>query len=497
MDEVEDIDVEQIMAEARQSIASRGIAEDSTVRADVRPGARRGQAASDLSYLHAAADIQNIPLTSHRPVVGSVVVAVKKVLQQLLTPIFNRQVAYNSASALALTQTREELAALDLRQKQAEQTAAEQLAGLDKREAAVALQVESLERLVAQATDVEARLRQELLDRDQRHQDALREARARADARAELLLASREARIQEEVRRLWEALGATGREATERVSRAERKLRRILHAMDEGDAVREPRSPETAPANVEAISRHVTEPAFDYAGFEERFRGTEDDIKNRQRAYLPYFAGSARVLDIGCGRGEFLELLRGAGIEARGVDLDLDMVLLCKDKGLDAERGDAFAALEAIEDASLGGVFSAQLIEHLHPLRVIELVRLCHKKLAPNGVLVLETPNPACLMVFAESFYMDPSHVQPVHPKTMEYLLEAAGFGKVALAFSAPVDPAAQIPSLEVPGADLDAFNRGIERLNSLLFGFQDYAVIGWKAPVAGRQGIPAAELAR
>src|SRR5262245_10102587 len=171
MDEVEDIDVEQIMAEARQSIASRGIAEDSTVRADVRPGARRGQAASDLSYLHAAADIQNIPLTSHRPVVGSVVVAVKKVLQQLLTPIFNRQVAYNSASALALTQTREELAALDLRQKQAEQTAAEQLAGLDKREAAVALQVESLERLVAQASDVEARLRQELLDRDQRHQD--------------------------------------------------------------------------------------------------------------------------------------------------------------------------------------------------------------------------------------------------------------------------------------------------------------------------------------
>jgi O-antigen chain-terminating methyltransferase len=97
-------------------------------------------------------------------------------------------------------------------------------------------------------------------------------------------------------------------------------------------------------------------------------------------------------------------------------------------------------------------------------------------------------------MVFAESFYMDPSHVRPLHPRTMENLLEAAGFRKVALAFSAPVDPAARIPSLEVPGADLEAFNQGIERLNSLLFGFRDYAVIGWKAPLAGRQGIPAAE---
>lgn len=148
MDKVEEIDVEQIMADARQSIARRGIAEDSPVCADVRPGVRRGQAASDLSYLHAAADIQNIPLTSHRPVVGSVVVAVKKVLQQLLTPILNRQVAYNSASALALTQTREELAALDLRQAQAAQTAE-----------SLARQVDVLLRAQVEAGDTEARLR--------------------------------------------------------------------------------------------------------------------------------------------------------------------------------------------------------------------------------------------------------------------------------------------------------------------------------------------------
>lgn len=169
MDKVEDIDVEQIMAEARQSLARTGIAADSPVRADVRPGARRGQAASDLSYLHAAADIQNIPLTSHRPVVGSAVVAVKKVLQQLLTPILNRQVAYNSASALALTQTREELAALDLRQGQAAQTAeslARQVESLARQVEPLARQVESLARQVdgllraqVEAGDTEARLR--------------------------------------------------------------------------------------------------------------------------------------------------------------------------------------------------------------------------------------------------------------------------------------------------------------------------------------------------
>jgi O-antigen chain-terminating methyltransferase len=165
-------------------------------------------------------------------------------------------------------------------------------------------------------------------------------------------------------------------------------------------------------------------------------------------------------------------------------------------KGLDASEGEAFAALEALPDGALDGIFGAQIVEHMPPPRVIELVRLCHRKLSPRGVLVLETPNPKCLTIFAESFYMDPSHQHPLHPETMRYLLDAAGFRRTALRFSAPVDPASRIPPLAIDGEDVetnvDAFNRGVERVNDLLFGFQDYAVIGWKGPVAGRQGVPA-----
>jgi SAM-dependent methyltransferase len=220
---------------------------------------------------------------------------------------------------------------------------------------------------------------------------------------------------------------------------------------------------------------------FDYARFEERFRGDEEEIKERQRAYLRYFQDRENVLDIGCGRGEFLELLRESGIKAGGVDLDLDMVLLCREKGLDVVMDDAFAHLATLADDSVGGVFAAQLIEHLHPRRVIESVKLCYRKLAPGGVLVLETPNPKCLMIFADTFYKDPSHIQPAHPDTMQFLFEATGFHDVGLRFSAHVNPALRIPPLEGAGADFDRFNAGIERLNSLLFGFQNYAVIGRK----------------
>jgi O-antigen chain-terminating methyltransferase len=157
------------------------------------------------------------------------------------------------------------------------------------------------------------------------------------------------------------------------------------------------------------------------------------------------------------------------------------MILLCREKGLNAVLGDAFAHLGALPDDSVGGVFAAQIIEHFSPRRIIELVKLCHRKLAPGGALVLETPNPTCLMVFANSFCKDPSHVQLAHPDTMEFLLETTGFHEIEVKFLAPVDPALRIPPLEIAGADVERFNGGIERLNALLYGFQDYAVIGRK----------------
>jgi SAM-dependent methyltransferase len=228
------------------------------------------------------------------------------------------------------------------------------------------------------------------------------------------------------------------------------------------------------------------EPNFDYFGFEEKFRGSEEDIKARQRAYLEYFLGENDILDIGCGRGEFLELLREAGVKVKGVDLDLDMVLYCREKGLDVVQEDGFAYLDSLPDEALGGVFAAQVIEHLESHQIIELVKLCRRKLRPGGTLILETLNPKCLMIFAESFYMDFSHIKPIHPEAMRFLFESTGFLNVELKFSAPVEPSRRISSLpnpEVLGTTVERFNRSLEQLNELLYGFQDYAVIGRKAP--------------
>jgi 2-polyprenyl-3-methyl-5-hydroxy-6-metoxy-1,4-benzoquinol methylase len=212
--------------------------------------------------------------------------------------------------------------------------------------------------------------------------------------------ASAKAPLNSEPRSVSQMVKQSSAAARDRISGAERKLRRILHVLESYPA-QEARPDTKSGAEKPVLPLPELEPAFDYVGFEDRFRGNEEELKERQRTYLQYFQDKENVLDIGCGRGEFLELLRECGIKARGVDLDLDMVLLCREKGLDVVMDDAFAHLTVLPDDSVGGVFAAQVIEHLHPRRVIELVRLCYRKLVPGGVLILETPNPKCLMVFA------------------------------------------------------------------------------------------------
>src|ERR1700680_5112216 len=124
------------------------------------------------------------------------------------------------------------------------------------------------------------------------------------------------------------------------------------------------------------------------------------------------------------------------------------------------------------------------MIEHIEPVRVVALVHLCHRKLRPGGVLVLETPNPECLMIFAQSFYKDLTHIRPYHWASVKFLIESAGFNGSEIKFSSPVDPSVAVPKLkESTGAEVDNFNRGIERLNKLIYGSQDYAVIGRKRP--------------
>jgi O-antigen chain-terminating methyltransferase len=220
---------------------------------------------------------------------------------------------------------------------------------------------------------------------------------------------------------------------------------------------------------------------FDYFGFEERFRGPEDEIKDRHRRYLGYFPNSGRVVDIGCGRGEFLELLRDAGVEADGIDLDLDMVLCCREKGLRVTHGDLFSWLGAQPDVSLGGVFGAQVIEHMRPEEVVQLVTLCHRKLATGGHLLLESVNPGSLSALA-SFYLDFTHVRPLHPEGMRFLFESVGFSGVEVRYSAFTPAALQLPDVpDILGGAVAPLVEAIRRLNGFLYGPGDYAVVGRK----------------
>jgi O-antigen chain-terminating methyltransferase len=235
------------------------------------------------------------------------------------------------------------------------------------------------------------------------------------------------------------------------------------------------------PPQPAAASRPVS-----YLTFEEKHRGPGETIKERQRSYLRHFIGApGRVLDAGCGRGEFLDLLREAGIPASGIDQDAEMAARAREKGLDVAVGDLFAHLAALPDGSLGGLFAAQVVEHLSTDGLVCLVRLAHAKLAPGGRFVAETINPGCLGTFSGAFYLDLTHTRPVHPEALRFLLEETGFREVDLEFSAPFPPEMKLQVLEVPRwfheVDKDfvrVVNDNFGRLNGLIYGAQDYAAV-------------------
>ena len=220
--------------------------------------------------------------------------------------------------------------------------------------------------------------------------------------------------------------------------------------------------------------------SYKYVGFEERFRGSTEEIRRRLLDYLPIFEGAQDVLDLGCGRGEFLELLREHGVGARGLDLNHEMVEVCLDRGLRVDEGDAVGFLESLPDGALGGLFAAQVVEHLQPDYLLRLLDVAYHKLRPGSRIVLETINPACWYAFFQSYIRDLTHVRPVHPETLGYFLEASGFQKVRIDYRAPLPERAKLRT--VPGGDdalREAFNANVQLLNSLMFTHMDYAAVG------------------
>ena len=228
--------------------------------------------------------------------------------------------------------------------------------------------------------------------------------------------------------------------------------------------------------------RAVLEPLEDwrYAGFENRFRGPEEAIRKQQLGYVGAFRKGGKVFDLGCGRGEFLGLLRENGIEGEGVDINGQMIEICLDKGLNCRQGDILERFAEVPDGSLDGVFSSQVVEHLSPAYLKRLVETAYAKLALGGTIVIETVNSASVFALVQIYFLDLSHEKPIHPRALQFMLESAGFSDIEVRYSAPLD-AERLR--ELPGADerTSMMNENFDQLNALLFAPQNYAVLGKK----------------
>jgi SAM-dependent methyltransferase len=217
-----------------------------------------------------------------------------------------------------------------------------------------------------------------------------------------------------------------------------------------------------------------------YFSFENRFRGPRAEIKNRIRYYVPFLlkcgVGSTDtpVLDLGCGRGEWLELLREKNLVASGVDINGSMIEQCRERRLKVAEGDALDFLCALPDNSQGAVTGFHIIEHLPLETVVRLLRETFRVLRPGGIAIFETPNCKNLVVGACNFYIDPTHRNPIFPETAQFMLESVGFEGVTLEYLSPVAP-----------SDRPATNGESPHLQELLYGPRDFGVIGHK-PGAG-----------
>lgn len=292
-----------------------------------------------------------------------------------------------------------------------------------------------------------------------------RMATALATARSELILEAFDRKLESLGRRI-EGLGAL-RDRLETVSEQTRAIRAALEPA--------PPVPQVGASAARAAADAV------YTAFENRFRGSREEVRQRLAGYVELFRGQSPVADLGCGRGEFLSLLAEDGIAARGVEASAAAVHACRAMGLDVALGDAVDFLAGEKEGALGGVFAAQVAEHLPPRVLQRLLAEAHRALRPGGILVLETINPRSLVAFLEIYNRDLTHERPLHPDTLAFLAAAQGFADVRVELRSPVDPAAKLQAVtagDLPDRATRVLNENVGRLNALLYAPQEYALV-------------------
>jgi SAM-dependent methyltransferase len=285
--------------------------------------------------------------------------------------------------------------------------------------------------------------------------------------------------------------GARFAELREAVHALERRVRNGATPAAVPAAAGDGAAPAVAPAREER-PEVLSSTLFDYVGFERRFRGDPDEILTTLvDRYGDVLADHQPVVDVGCGRAELLGRLAERGVEVIGVEPDPGMAAEARSRDIPVHEALAGDWLRSVPDGSLGSIVTTHVVEHLELDDLIELLELAAVKLRPGGVFISETPNPASLIVLGNSYLLDPTHVRPLHPSLLAFLCEKAGFRDVRLQFFSPAT-GYHLPrtSLEA-GDDLPPWaaelsstvDQGFARLNEVLFGPQDYAVVATTAP--------------
>jgi 2-polyprenyl-3-methyl-5-hydroxy-6-metoxy-1,4-benzoquinol methylase len=215
-----------------------------------------------------------------------------------------------------------------------------------------------------------------------------------------------------------------------------------------------------------------------YVSLEDKFRGTREEIRERLKIYLPYVERATKglaknaVLDIGCGRGEWLELLQENGYDARGIDLNRLLVDNCQQKGLDVIEAEAVTYLWSLPDASVDVVTGFHIIEHLPFKTLISFLDQVVRVLKPGGMAIFETPNPENVIVSTHTFYLDPTHLKPMPAQLTDFLLVSRGLTKVEILYLNPYFGPHRVSQVDTEVA---------QRFNNYFFGPRDYAAIGYK----------------
>jgi O-antigen chain-terminating methyltransferase len=238
-----------------------------------------------------------------------------------------------------------------------------------------------------------------------------------------------------------------------------------------------------------------------YPAFEDRFRGSEREVRERLAGYLPVVLATVRagpdtgprVADVGPGRGEWLAMLADDDVAAVGIEDNAAMVARLRDRGLDAVHADAVAHLRTVPPGSLDVVTAFHVVEHLEPDDVLALLAAARDALRPGGLLVAETPDPTNLVMGACNFHLDPTHRAPVPPAQLEFLVSAGGFVDVETWRLHPKEDV-DLSGLRLPGIDATASALVADALQRGLFGTQDHAVLARAPaldPVAADLGRP------